>query len=784
MLRRGTELRYGSESRALVPQPAYGSALVLSDSALSQSGGLDIRELLRILRRHLRIIIAAPVILLVVSIIFVMVVQPLYTATATVLIDPRRVNVAESSNQQAVLSNFSTDDATTESQVMLIQSVAVLQRVVEKLKLTEDEEFSPRPSLLAPIKRLFAPSRPENGASAEDMAKSQSVALLQKRLKVARQKSTFLADINVSSWDPAKAAKIANAIAESYFFEQVRSKHEATKVATDWLGRQIEELRTRVVTAEKAVAEFRATNNLIAAQGVTVNDQQITDLNNKLIEARAKTAEARAKYDQARDVAKRGSDAGSLVEALSSGIITKLRGQHAELSKNTADLSTRYTAQHPLVEAGRAQIRDTERLIQAEVQRILQSRRHEFEVASAREESLRKSLEELQGVSTESSQAQVRLRELQREADSSRTLYESFLIRHNETSAQETLEMPESRIVARADIPINPSFPKTLLILAGSIVVGVALGGALAMLADYFDARIKTLQQVEAVTGISSIAAIPMVSPRELAHLAKKGKRELQRYDAKVTRLLPPALQPPLMRYAVEKPTSIFAEAIRAVRLAIQHAAHGRGGQITMVTSSIDGEGKTTVAANLAFSFAALGARTIIVEGDLRNPQLTRSLCPGAPGGLVEVALGETPLHQAILLDQSTRLYILPAPSPENQALVAEFVFSEAMSTILDQLRHHYDMVIVDAPPIIPLVDGRMLAEYADHIVLAAHWDRTPQDALARTMAHLSYVQDRVIGTVLTQVDLRQAGLYDYNYSSAYLRPYDGAIRSNQESAA
>ncbi len=240
---------------------------------------------------------------------------------------------------------------------------------------------------------------------------------LQKRLKVARQKSTFLADINVSAWEPAKAAQIANAIAESYFIDQVRSKYEATKIATDWLNRQIEGLRTRVFTAEKAVADFRAANNLVAAQGVTVNDQQIGDLNNKLIEARAKTAEARAKYEQSQDITRRKADAGALAEALSSDIITRLRGQYGELTKAAADLSSRYGPRHPGVAAAEAQVRDTQRLIDREVQRILQSRQHEFEVASARELSLQKSLDDLQNVSTESGQAQVRLRELQRDAD-------------------------------------------------------------------------------------------------------------------------------------------------------------------------------------------------------------------------------------------------------------------------------------------------------------------------------------------------------------------------------
>ena len=701
---------------------------MLGDAAQQQRGGIDIRELLRILRRHLRIVIATPLVLFFAALVFVMVVQPLYTATATVLIDPRRANIIDLSNSnRAVLSNFNTDDVTTESQVMLIQSVAVLQHVVDSLKLTEDPEFAPPPGFFDPIKRLFSTRSPDTGASAEATAKARSVEFLQKRLKVVRQRSTFLADINVNAWDPAKAAWIANAIAEAYFVDQVRSKYDATRIATSWLNQQIEGLRTRVFNSEKAVADFRAANNLIAAQGVTVNDQQISDLNNKLIEARAKTAEARAKYDQAQEIAKRGTDAGSLAEALSSDIVTRLRGQIGELTKNVADLSSRYGPRHPLVAASQAQVRDTERLIDKEIQRILQSRQHEFEVAAAREQSLQKSLEDLQNVSTESGQAQVRLRELQRDADSNRTLYESFLARYKETSAQESLEMPESRIVTRAEIPIRPSFPKTLLILAFSIVLGVALGAVLAMLADYLDPRIKSLQQAELATGIPSIAAVPMVDLRELARLAKRGRRELQRYGPKVTRLLPPALQPPLMRYAIEQPTSIFAEAIRAVRLAVQRASRGNRGQITMVTSAVGGEGKTTLAANLAFSFATIGVRTILVESDLRHPELTRALCPRVQGGLIEVALGQVPLHQSILIDQSTSLSILPAPSPDNPALLAEFVFSDAMSAILGELRKYYDVVIVDAPPLMPLVDGRMLGEYADHIILAARWDRTPR---------------------------------------------------------
>jgi exopolysaccharide transport family protein len=591
-----------------------------------------------------------------------------------------------------------------------------------------------------------------------------------------------MVDINVSSQDPQKAALLTNAIADSYLVEQVRSKYDATKIAAGWLDRQIGDLKSRVAASDRAVADFRAANNLTVSQGVTVNDQQITDLNNKLIEARTESAEARARFEQVQQIAQSGADPGSVAEALSSNIITQLRTQHAELTKNAADLSSRYGARHPLVAAVQAQVRDTQRLVSDEVKRILQGRRHTYEVAAAREASLQKSLDQLQNVSTESGQAQVRLRELQREADANRTLYESFLARYKEASAQESLELPEARIVARAEVPIKPSFPKTLLLLAVAGALGLGLGAVLALLSDYLDPRVKTLDQAEAVTGLPAIAAIPLVGVRELAHLAKRGKRELPRYDPARARLLPPPLQPPLLRYAVEEPTSLFTEGVRAVRLSIQQAARSNKSRIVLVTSAVDGEGKSTLSANLAQSFAAIGIKTILVDGDFRNPELTRSLCPRAATGLLHVAVGEIPLHQAILLDQSTDLSILPAPPAQDLPQFTDFASSATVGAVLNELRMHYDVIVVDASPLIPLIDGRALAELADHVVLTMHWDHTQADLLRRAVDLLDHVRDRIVGTVMTQVDLRRVRLYERYPESAYV-PYGPAVRTSAGAA-
>src|SRR5215212_1434154 len=290
---------------------------------------VDLREMGRILRRRHKVALLPAFALLGLAVIYLLLATTLYTATSTVLVDPRRANVVESN--QSVLSNFGTDDATIESQTLLIQSVAILMRVVGKLKLTEDAEFTPKPGLLDPIKALFRSSGPSDGASPEDAAKSRSVDILQKRMKVTRQGTTFLVDIAINSESPQKAATIANAIADAYFDEQVRAKYDATRIAATWLNGQIDELKSKVVASEKAVEDYRSANNLMVSQGVTLNDQQLTDLNNKLIAARVQTAEARAKYEQVQDIAKSGGDPGGINAAISSEMITKLRTQYADI---------------------------------------------------------------------------------------------------------------------------------------------------------------------------------------------------------------------------------------------------------------------------------------------------------------------------------------------------------------------------------------------------------------------------------------------------------------------
>jgi exopolysaccharide transport family protein len=745
--------------------------------------GITIAGIFTILRRRLGIIGGTAAVVVAMTVVFILAVRPMYTATATVQIDPHRSDVINLNDSTATLRNASTDEAAIQSQVLLMQSVEVLRRVVKTLDLTKDPDFSPQRSFLDPLKKLFSTGHKSNGASAEEAAVLGSVNILQKRLKVSRQQNSYLADINVGSHDPQKAAAVANAVVNAYLAELVKAKADSVKLAAGWMDQQLAQLKARVHNADKAVEDYRAQHQLVMTQGVTVNDQQIADLNTQLIQARAEAAQAKAKYDQVAQIAKSHVDPGSLPEALSSDTIARLRGQYADLTKNVADLASRYGPRHPLLVAAKAQLRDTQKLIDAEVHRILQSRRQNYDVAVAREASLEKSLNGLQDVSTESGRAQVRLRELLREADANHKLYESFLGNYKQAAARESLKLPEARLVSAADVPVRPSFPRPILFLGFALPLGLALGAILAIGVDHFDRRVKSLNQLAVVTGLPALASMPIIGLRELSRIAKRGRQSLAEHDPRSTGLLPIPLQPPLMHYIADEPNSVFAEAVRAVRLSVQRAARTRPMQTVMVTSAIDGEGKTTLAANLALSYAMLGARTLLVEGDLRNPEMTRSLCPRARFGILDVALGRASLRQAIVSDPTIPLSVLPAPMSDHAPVSSEFVFSNAIGVILNELRRHYDMIVIDAPPLIPLVDSAALGEHADGIVLTVGWDRTPEEVVVRALGQLSSLQDRLLGTVLTRVDLRRMSRYDCYYSAAYIESYTYVNRSAKQSA-
>jgi capsular exopolysaccharide synthesis family protein len=611
----------------------------LDPDLLTLSPVLTVRESIQILLRRRWIVIGSVVTIVGLVAGFIAIATPLYSATSTLLVDPRRSQATQTSDQ---VPNFTSFNPVVDSEVLVIGSKAVLQPVVEKLKLDQDPEFGPHSSWygfflgLLNLGQKLQSRGPESelpDQSPEDLAKTKTIETLQRRLDVQRQSTSFVITISVTSEVPQKAAKIANAIADAYLNESVRNYNNASKIAASWFNQQLDDLKER--------------------------------------------------------------------------------------------------------------------------ERVLQDRLVHLPPSN-------------------DSGATVRLRELVRELGVNRAMFDSLLTRYKQTTAKGDLQLPESRILANADIPTGPSFPKSLLMFALALPAGLAFGVGVAFAVDFLDNRVKTPQHAEAITSVPTLAMIPTVNARALARHARikrKALKELNEHDSKTTGLLMPALQPPLMRYVLEKPTSLFAEGVRAVRLAVQRGANSKSTKLILVSSSISGEGKTTLAVNLALSLATMGARTILLDGDLRNPEMTRSLCPQVEYGLIETATGRAPIERAVLIDKPTGLFVLPSV-PRNATFVNEFIFSYPMIQLLENLRKHFDFVVVDAPPIMPLVEARALAETADGIVLAIRCDATTQDVVVQSLGVLSPVRDRLLGTVLTRVDLRRLRYYGHSRSTSLAGSY------------
>ena len=330
--------------------------------------------------------------------------------------------------------------------------------------------------------------------------------------------SPLLADAGGVQRPVLQAAMLANAVADAYVVDQLDAKYDAAKRASLWLAERMEGLREQVQQSEEAVAQFRREHNLLTTTSdnkLTINEQQLSELNAKLVQARAETAERRAKYEQAQQVHDRGGNLQAVPDVVRSTVISQLRTQQADVGRRAAELASRYSDSHPQVVNARAELRDLDRSIAAEVNRIISNLKNDFEVSKAREELMQKSLDQMSGVGGPENEVGIQLRALDRVNSANKTLFESFLSRTKITQEQTTFQEREARLISPATKPASPSFPRKALVLSLAFVVGtlVGIGGAVAL--DMLNAGFTTPRQVEEQLGIPVLASVPLLKELE-----------------------------------------------------------------------------------------------------------------------------------------------------------------------------------------------------------------------------------------------------------------------------
>jgi polysaccharide biosynthesis transport protein len=409
------------------------------------------------------------------------VMTPRYRAVSQILIGPVDLRVVE----KTVMPPAQTADANViqvESETRVLTSDRVLLRVVDSEKLTADPEFGAGvPSLISRVRAALGFGSQAKTGDAELAALRQ----LQRSVSAKRSERTYVVDLIVETADRDKSARIANAIAQAYLDEQTAARAEASRRATDSLSSRLSELRERVRNAEEQVERYKREHNIVGPTGRLVDEQQLTELNNQLSTAKARTAEAKARYEQVLRLQRSGTDAGSTSEAVQSNTIGRLREQYATIARQEANLAAELGPRHPWVIDARAQVRNAQQHITEELGRVAEANRNDYERALANENSLANSFDVLKRKAMDTSLAFVKLRELEREAEASRAVYESFLVRTREMREQESLDTTNVRILSDAQPPQDRSWPpRRLIMLLAGLMLGVLGGAGLAYLVE------------------------------------------------------------------------------------------------------------------------------------------------------------------------------------------------------------------------------------------------------------------------------------------------------------
>jgi polysaccharide biosynthesis transport protein len=723
-------------------------AAVTEFAATVKSDAIDLRHLQDFFFRRWKLILTTAAVITGVTFVGLLGVTPRYTGTAQVLLDPRKEKIFGTEN---VIPEMSLDAGNVDSQISVIRSTTLLRRVVEKSKLEQDVEFGKSGPGIFSFLTSWLPSKPaaqkNENLTPEEIPPDVlgSIGRLRNALDVQRVQRTYVLTISVTSKDPSKAARLANAVADAYVVDQLDARYDAAKRASLWLAERMEGLRDQVRHSEEAVANFRREHNLLTTTSetkLTITEQQLSELNAKLVSARAETAERRAKYEQTQQVQARGGNLQAIPDVVRSTVISQLRTQQAEVARRTADLAARYNDSHPQVVNARAELRDVERSISAEVGRLISNLKNDYEVAKAREDSLQKSLDQMSGSNGLDNDVGIQLRELERVNSANKSLFESFLSRAKITQEQSTLQEREARLISPATVPSSPS------VLSLALVIGtlVGLGGSIAL--DMLNAGFSSPREIEEKVGLPVLASVPLL-------------REMDR-------TINGAIVDPAS-YTYRKPLSRYAESIRALRMGIQMSDVDNPAKVVLVTSTVPGEGKSTIGTSLAFSALKGNQRVVIIDADLRHPSTTKFFGLEKNSGLVDFLTGSTPLEQ-IWVNVNGLIVILAGSKSQNPP---DLLASGRMKGLVEQLREYFDYIVMDTPPVCPVIDAQVAMQLADKVVYVVRWQSTTREVVVQTLGNLD-TQRKVAGIVLSLVDETKTpryGPYSY-YSGEYYKKY------------
>ena len=710
-------------------------------------------EYLRVLSKRRGVAIPALVLVFLAGAVSSLRTTPLFQASTQILVekDARRATSIES-----VLAEREAwyEDAFYATQTRVLQSRQLALRTIEALDREGKPEKVPPPSRVslnpaawasrgaAAVRGVLGGAPAAPAATGADAAQSARVDRFLQSLQVVPVRMSALVDLRFRSPDAEYAARAANMLADQYIRHSLELRVDASKEANEWLSGQLDELRRKVADSDRALQEFKERNRAVSLddrQNIVV--QKLTALNQQLTDARIARFDREARYQQLVDLRRRGQPLDAFPAVMDSGVVQQLKRDLAEQQARQADLRRQeFGENYGPLKAVTAQVAVTEQRLAAEIDRIAEAVRAEFEGARAKEDAMAQALETQKNEALGLDRHAIEYAQLEREAASNRQLYENLLRLASETSISNEFKGSNIQIVDPAEVPRAPVLPNTRRDLVLALLGGLAAALLLAFGVEYFDSRIKSPEEIRTHLGLPFLGILPIAPGSEQAQEA-------------------PLLAEPV--------PAAFAEAIRAVRTAVIFSSADPGTRSVVVTSTGPGEGKTVVSSSLAISLAQAGQRTLIVDADLRRPRLHEALGRSAEPGLSNVLIGDVPLSDALRATSVAKLSMLSAghvpPNP------AELLGSTRYLALVDELKRRYDWIVFDAPPVMPVTDAALIARPAGGVLFVVGSEMTPRQGAQTALEHLRAANARFVGAVLNRVNLRR---HAYYYAPYYRKDY------------
>ena len=709
------------------------------------------RELLRFFRRRAVTIFTAFLVMFIIFGSAAFLISPKYEAVALIEIAPSPPAVNDRTQQ----GDSSALMLMTKSQINTIKA-RVVTRVVQRLNLSNDSDFVGPLNESGPmafiareveprVAELFARlgiARPTvSEPEAEPVRKGKPDAFtvaedkVRRNLDVRNDGRSLTIQLAYASTDPQRAASIVNAVAEEFVADQFERRSKDNRMTLEWLRGRIAELQKNVEESEHAADQFRVQHNLFTTQtagtSMPILRQLLTDYNAQLVVAQIERGKAEARLRQGTaSLEGKGGAVLSTTEAVNSLLLQSLHQREGEARQRIAESMTTLGPRHPRVIALQNELGDVRQKIREEANRIVQALAGEVESARARDQAIQAKIAELQRQAAASAEAEVQLRELERQVAANKQLYESYLARYKEVENENTLTVSRASVVATADVPKDALPPGKGLLLSIAACFSALLALLIAAAAERFSRGYWTTSEIEQQTGDSVLGLVPRIRRRGRA----------------------------VDDFVLRNPATHFTEALQTIRVKFLLGRMQAPPMLVTVTSALPSEGKTVFSLSLARLMAQAGQRTLLGDGDLRRPRIPQALNSHHGPGFAELMRQEVALEDAIQVDPLSPLHFIASPRTED---IPHLIFDDTTLLRMKWLFRGYDIVVIDAPPILPVSDAGLLGKASDATIFVAQWAKTPKHVIVNALKLLNSFTDNVSGIVVTQVDMDKYAKYD-----------------------